>query len=263
MAPTKTAVAAFASSAFTTTDMETLAWPDAAPANEALLPLVAQDALTGQVLMLGYVNREALAATAQNGFVTFWSRSRQRLWRKGEESGHVLRLQSLHVDCDRDTILALVEPHGPTCHRLTPTCFGELHDAGKGAAGGCQEPQSAASRIGRLARAIEDRKHVADEGSYTGKLFAAGIDRILRKCGEEMTEFVVAAKNLSHAKETASASDVVLAGHAREMAGEAADIIYHVLTALSASGLSLVQVAEALAAREGKRREGASLAPKV
>lgn len=241
-------------------NMDSLAWPEVPAGEESLLPLVAQSALTGQVLMVGYVNRASLEATRVSREVTFWSRSRRKLWKKGEESGHILALESLHVDCDADTLLALVTPHGPTCHRQTPSCFDALQGE---SLTGLTEVVPVSARLGKLFGTLHALSklpsHAPDADpanpSYTRRLLAAGLDRCLRKLGEETTECVIAAKALEASPESPSAR--------AELASEAADVLYHLFATLVASGVTLSEVTDVLAAREGKRRPGATLASKI
>lgn len=188
-----------------------------------MLPAIVQHAATGEVLMLGYMNVEALAATRASGFVTFWSRSKQRLWRKGETSGHVLAVQSIRADCDQDTLLIAAEPHGPTCHLGTSSCFGE----------------SARPPLGFLAELdalVASRVAERPAGSYTTRLLDAGIRRIAQKVGEEGVETALAA--------VAQDDDALL--------GEAADLIYHLTVLLRARGLSLADVASVMERRHAK-----------
>jgi phosphoribosyl-ATP pyrophosphohydrolase/phosphoribosyl-AMP cyclohydrolase len=189
-----------------------------------LLPAIVQDASSGVVLMLGYVNREALEATRASGRVTFWSRSKRRLWTKGETSGHFLEARSIAADCDADTLLILARPQGPACHKGTPTCFGD------------NPPHAAAERLAFLAvlgEVIRARIAERPEGSYTAKLLDEGPRRIAQKVGEEGLELALAA----------------LAQNDEEVLGEAADLLYHVLLLLESKGLSLGQVTDRLEAR--------------
>jgi phosphoribosyl-AMP cyclohydrolase / phosphoribosyl-ATP pyrophosphohydrolase len=189
-----------------------------------LLPAIVQHASSGAVLMLGYMNREALAATESSGRVTFWSRRKQRLWTKGETSGNYLALRSVTADCDGDTLLVLADPHGPTCHEGTATCFGAA------------PPRAFAERLaffGVLEGVIRERIAARPQGSYTAKLLEQGPRRIAQKVGEEGLELALAA--------VAQSSDEVI--------GEAADLLYHVLLLLQSKGLSLSQVADRLEAR--------------
>ena len=194
---------------------------------QGLLPAIVQDHVDGSVLMLGYMNREALAATQASGRVTFFSRSKQRLWTKGETSGHFLEVRAIAADCDGDALLILAHPLGPTCHRGTPTCFGE------GA------PQTAAQPygyLGVLTQTIRQRIDARPPGSYTAKLLDEGPRRIAQKVGEEGLELALAS----------------LAQGDEEVIAEAADLLYHVVLMLEAKGLSLARVVDELAARGGR-----------
>jgi phosphoribosyl-AMP cyclohydrolase / phosphoribosyl-ATP pyrophosphohydrolase len=201
-------------------DVDSLDWAKGA----GLIPAIVQDASSGVVLMLGYMNREAFEATRASGKVTFWSRSKQRLWTKGETSGHYLEARSIAADCDGDTLLILARPQGPACHRGTPTCFGE------------SPPQADAARLAFLS-ALENviRARIAErpEGSYTAKLLHEGPRRIAQKVGEEGLELALAAVAQSN----------------EEVLDEAADLLYHVLLLLESKGLSLGQVSDRLEAR--------------
>jgi phosphoribosyl-ATP pyrophosphohydrolase/phosphoribosyl-AMP cyclohydrolase len=182
-----------------------------------LVPAIVQDAGSGAVLMLGYMNRDALAATQASGRVTFWSRSKGRLWTKGETSGHFLNVKEIAADCDGDTLLILAEPLGPACHQGTPTCWGE------------NPPQSNAQRVaflGQLEQVIAQRIAARPPGSYTAKLLAQGTRRIAQKVGEEGLELALAG----------------VAQSDPEIIGEAADLLYHMLLLLKVKGLSLSQV---------------------
>ncbi|HXA36520.1 MAG TPA: bifunctional phosphoribosyl-AMP cyclohydrolase/phosphoribosyl-ATP diphosphatase HisIE [Steroidobacteraceae bacterium] len=195
---------------------------------DGLLPAIVQDALSGAVLMLGYMNREALAATQTTGRVTFWSRTKGRLWTKGETSGHFLELKGIAADCDADTLLILAEPAGPVCHTGTPTCWGE------------SPPQSAAQQLaflGSLEEVIAQRIAARPAGSYTAKLVAAGTRRIAQKVGEEGLELALAG----------------VAQSDPEIVGEAADLLYHMLLLLKVKGLSLSQVVAELERRHDDR----------
>jgi phosphoribosyl-AMP cyclohydrolase / phosphoribosyl-ATP pyrophosphohydrolase len=197
-----------------------------------LLPAIVQDARSGAVLMLGYMNRAALAATQASGRVTFWSRSKGRLWTKGETSGHFLELKQIAADCDGDTLLILAEPAGPACHMGTPTCWGE------------NPPQSAAQQLaflGRLEQVITQRIAMRPSGSYTAKLLAEGTRRIAQKVGEEGLELALAG----------------VAQSDREIIDEAADLLYHVLLLLKVKDLSLSQVVVELETRHAERGAGA------
>ncbi|MBB1471612.1 bifunctional phosphoribosyl-AMP cyclohydrolase/phosphoribosyl-ATP diphosphatase HisIE [Luteimonas sp. MC1782] len=182
-----------------------------------LLPAIVQDARTRQVLMLGWMTPESLAATQESGLVTFFSRSRQRLWVKGESSGHHLKLVAIEADCDADTLLVTAEPQGPTCHLGRDSCFA-------GATG---------SALAHLDRVIEGRAASMPEGSYTTRLLAGGIRRIAQKVGEEGVETALAA---------VVEDDTALLG-------EAADLAYHLLVLLRARGLGLADLDQVLRAR--------------
>jgi phosphoribosyl-ATP pyrophosphohydrolase/phosphoribosyl-AMP cyclohydrolase len=189
-----------------------------------LIPAVVQDADSGAVLMLGYMNREALAATRTTGRVTFFSRSKRKLWTKGETSGHYLEVRSIAADCDGDTLLILAHPCGPTCHLGTRTCFGEA------------PPQSSAEPFGFLGALTEVlRRRIAERpaGSYTTRLLAEGTRRIAQKVGEEGVELALAA----------------VAQSEPEIVAEAADLLYHMTLLLEAKGVSLAGVVAELARR--------------
>jgi phosphoribosyl-ATP pyrophosphohydrolase/phosphoribosyl-AMP cyclohydrolase len=187
---------------------------------DGLLPVIVQHWLTGEVLMLGYMNAEALAKTQATNQVTFFSRSKQRLWTKGETSGHALALKSLRVDCDADTLLVRAEPHGPTCHKGTSSCFGD----------GAQLPLGFLAELDAL---VAQRYIDRPADSYTTRLFEGGIRRMAQKVGEEGVETALAA--------VAQDDDALL--------GEAADLIYHLVVTLRARGLSLADVTALLAKR--------------
>lgn len=199
--------------------------PDWAKGN-GLLPAIVQHWLSGEVLMLGYMNADALVQTQADGRVTFYSRSKQRLWMKGESSGNVLALKSIRLDCDADTLLIQAEPRGPTCHTGTSSCFGDSADV--------RPP------LGFLAEldALVAQRHVErPTGSYTTKLFDDGIRRIAQKVGEEGVETALAA--------------VVQDDEA--LLGEAADLLFHLVVVLRARGLSLADAIAVLADRHRAR----------
>lgn len=183
-----------------------------------LIPAIVQHAHTGEVLMLGFMNDEALRATQSSGHVTFFSRSRQQLWTKGETSGHYLSLVEIRRDCDSDTLLVLALPNGPTCHTGAPSCFAWQLD---GTPTASRVP--ALSMFGRLDALVNARKAHMPEGSYTTKLFVGGVDRIGKKIGEEAAEMIIAAKNDS----------------ATELTWETADFLYHALVLLANQGVPL------------------------
>ncbi len=204
-------------------DIDALAWQKM----DGLLPAIVQDAFDGRVLMQAYMNRKALQTSLESGRVTFWSRSREALWSKGETSGNTLELVAVHTDCDGDCMLVLANPLGPSCHRNTDTCFdGEAVD----------HKQRVAPRLSFLAgleRLIQEREAQRPTGSYTTKLFEAGVKRIAQKVGEEGVETALAAT----------------AGNQEEVLNESADLLYHLLVLLKARDLSLAEVVETLEAR--------------
>jgi phosphoribosyl-AMP cyclohydrolase / phosphoribosyl-ATP pyrophosphohydrolase len=200
-------------------DINALDWSK----GDGLLPGIIQDARTEAVLMLGYLNRDALQATLERQRVVFYSRSKQRLWEKGETSGNTLNLVSVSVDCDNDTLLIRVNPAGPACHRNTLTCFGD----------GALPASEGFGFLARLEAVIEARIATNPEGSYTAKLYASGIKRMAQKVGEEGVEVALAAQ----------------AGDAAELISESADLLFHLTLLLRASGQSLGTVAAELAAR--------------
>ena len=188
-----------------------------------LVPAIVQDVDSGAVLMLGYMNRESLAATLARGRVVFYSRSRQRLWEKGETSGHFLQVESIRLDCDADTLLVVARPAGPTCHTGTRTCFGD-------------EPASRTETLGFLAR-LEDviaaRIHDAPEGSYTARLYAKGVRRVAQKVGEEGLEVALAGAGEPDA----------------QLVSESADLVFHLLLLLRSRSIPLAAVVNELRQR--------------
>jgi len=195
-----------------------------------LLPAIVQHAVDGRVLMLGYMNEAALRRTLTDGRVTFFSRSRNQLWTKGETSGHFLHVAHVSADCDRDSILVLAHPDGPTCHNGTPTCFAEA-----------REPQvSRIAFLSTLQSTIAQRIAESPEGSYTARLFSSGIGRIAQKVGEEGVETALAAVTRDDP----------------ELVGECADLLYHLLVLLKSRNLTLEQVVVELASRHGSRVPG-------
>jgi len=182
--------------------IDALAWDKM----DGLLPAAVQDRCSGRLLMLGYMNKDALAATLESGFVTFYSRSKQRLWQKGETSGNRLRLSAVHEDCDADSLLVLADPEGPTCHLGTSSCFGG-------------EPDTP-GWLAELSTIVSRRAQSDDASSYTRKLLDAGVARIAQKIGEEGVE-------------------VSLAAVSRDAAGcaeETADLLYHLAVLMEAKG---------------------------
>lgn len=188
---------------------------------EGLVPAIIQDAKTKNVLMLGYMNQEAFDTTQKTGKVTFFSRSKQRLWTKGEESGHFLNLVDLKVDCDNDTLLVSVNPVGPTCHKGTDTCWAE-------------ENAQAYGFLSTLENIIESRKNDSDNSdSYVASLFRKGINKIAQKVGEEAVETVIEAKD--------NDDDLFL--------NESADLLFHYLILLKAKNFKLSDVVNILEQR--------------
>ncbi len=186
-----------------------------------LVPAIVQDAVTRRVLMLGYMNSEALRLTRETGNVTFWSRSRQTLWTKGETSGNYLRLVEIKADCDRDALLVLANPTGPVCHTGADTCWGESNEA---------NPLVFLSELGDF---IERRHSEMPEGSYTTSLFRDGLNRMAQKVGEEALELVIEATN----------------GTDERLIYEGADMLYHLIVLLTSKGLRLEDMATELAKR--------------
>lgn len=193
--------------------IEQLAWAK----QDGLLPVIVQDVATLRVLMLGYMDRAALQATLETGRVTFFSRTRQRLWVKGETSGHVLELLAIDVDCDHDTLLVQARPHGPTCHLDRCSCFA----------------QAPGDFLAELDALVAQRERERPPGSYTTRLFDGGVRGISQKVGEEGVEVALAA---------VVQDDVALAG-------EAADLLFHLQVLLRARGLSLEAAVAALRQR--------------
>ncbi|MBR4920585.1 MAG: bifunctional phosphoribosyl-AMP cyclohydrolase/phosphoribosyl-ATP diphosphatase HisIE [Prevotella sp.] len=197
-----------------------------------LVPAIVQDVTTKNVLMLGFMNEEAYQKTIETQHVTFWSRTRQTLWTKGETSGHFLNLVSMQIDCDNDTLLVKVHPVGPTCHTGTDTCWGESNDT------------NPLLFLTELQDFINKRKEEMPEGSYTTKLFKDGVNKIAQKVGEEALETVIEATN----------------GNSDHLIYEASDLLYHLLVLLTDKGLRIEDVAAELQKRhdpnwDKKRRE--------
>jgi phosphoribosyl-ATP pyrophosphohydrolase/phosphoribosyl-AMP cyclohydrolase len=200
----------------TPADLGTLAWDKM----DGLLPAAVQDRASGRLLMLGYMNRDALAATLETGLATFWSRSKQRLWQKGETSGNTLRVAAIREDCDADALLVLADPEGPTCHLGTTSCFGGDGPDGPG-------------WLTDLALIVADRAETGEETSYTARLLREGLPRIAQKIGEEGVE-------------------IALAAVTRDAAGcaeETADLLYHLTVLMQAKGFGWAEVIEVLRQR--------------
>lgn len=188
---------------------------------DGLLPAIIQDASTQTVLMLGYMNSEALKITQETGKVTFYSRSKQRLWTKGEESGHFLQLVEMKEDCDQDTLLIQALPHGPTCHKGNDSCWGA-------------DNQSQFGFFSELEKTIAERKTADDDDSYVASLFRNGINKIAQKVGEEAVETVIEAKD----------------DNAELFLNESADLLFHYLILLQAKGYQLRDIEQVLKARK-------------
>ena len=203
-------------------DIDSLAWERM----DGLIPAIVQDAASGEVRMLGYMNRAALDATIATGLVTFFSRSRGSLWQKGETSGNTLSLVGIARDCDGDALLITATPNGPTCHNGTTSCFGDNQATGTGF-------------IAELERVLAARAKADPATSYTARLLSEGIKRIAQKVGEEGVETALAG----------------VAGDDAELTSEAADLIYHLTLLLQARGLSWAPVVDEL-----RRRHAASKA---
>ncbi|MBC3783642.1 bifunctional phosphoribosyl-AMP cyclohydrolase/phosphoribosyl-ATP diphosphatase HisIE [Spirosoma utsteinense] len=195
---------------------------------DGLIPAVIQDAQTGKVLMLGYMNREAYDKTAADNIVTFFSRSKQRLWTKGETSGNFLHVHEIRVDCDGDTLLIKANPDGPTCHTGADTCFNEVN-RGKAYPG-------RALFLNHLQGIIHDRKVNPNETSYTASLFKMGVNKIAQKVGEEAVELVIEAKDDN--------DDL--------FRGEAADLLFHYLVLLEYKNIDLDEIVTVLESRHAK-----------
>ncbi|MEP2026520.1 MAG: bifunctional phosphoribosyl-AMP cyclohydrolase/phosphoribosyl-ATP diphosphatase HisIE [Reichenbachiella sp.] len=185
-----------------------------------LVPAIIQDTKTKNVLMLGYMNEEALTKTQETGKVTFFSRTKERLWTKGEESGNFLELKDIKLDCDNDTLLIQVNPIGPTCHKGTDTCWAE-------------ENKPNFSFLSTLETVIKDRYDNPDEKSYTSSLFKKGINKVAQKVGEEAVEVVIEAKD----------------DNEELFLNESADLLYHYMILLRAKGYDLKDVVKVLEER--------------
>ena len=204
-------------------DIDGLAWDK----QDGLLPAIVQHATSGEVLMLAYMNREALRATLERGRAVFYSRSRQKLWEKGETSGNSLRVAAIRCDCDGDTLLVTALPAGPVCHQGTATCFGD-------------EPASAAAALAflpELEEIIDARIAGNPEASYTARLYARGARHVAQKVGEEGLEVALAAVSES----------------TERLASESADLLFHLLVLLRSRGLGMRELATELRARHAER----------
>lgn len=189
--------------------------------SQGLIPCIVQDANTHSVLMLGYMNREALDKTLAENRLTFFSRTKQRLWTKGETSGNYLTLVDVSMDCDQDTLLFKVNPAGPSCHTGSDTCFNEKNEG---------------AGLDFLERIINDRKNNPKSGSYTNQLLNSGINKVAQKVGEEAVELVIEAKD----------------DNKELFLNEAADLMYHFLVLLTAKGVKLEEIVNVLKSRHTK-----------
>lgn len=214
---------------------------------KGLVPAVVQDAATGEVLMVAYMNAESLRRTIATGLTHFYSRSRGRVWQKGEDSGHVQRVREILYDCDSDTLLIKAEQEGVACHTGHRSCFfRRLHPAPEGSpeiAPVLRDPGEVYGEgmavLEKIFAVIQDRRENRPPGSYVADLFAAGQDQILKKAGEECAELLLASKN----------------GKADEIIYEAADLVFHTLVLLAFHGISPREVTRELARRFGKKKE--------
>ena len=197
-------------------DLGGLAWDKM----DGLLPAIVQDRRSGRVLMLGYMDRDALEATLDSGFATFFSRSKKRLWRKGETSGNLLEVHAVTSDCDGDALLVVADPRGRTCHLGTRSCFGETWVNGPG-------------WLADLSAIVQERAGSADESSYTRRLLSAGVERIAQKIGEEGVELALAAVSRDDSG----------------CAEETADLLYHLAVLLQVRGMEWQQIIEVLRSR--------------
>ena len=188
---------------------------------DGLIPVIIQDSISKTVLMLGYMNDEAIRKTKKTGNVTFYSRTKKRLWTKGEESGNILRLVNMKVDCDNDTILIYVKPEGPTCHLGTDSCWGEKN-------------LSKFGYLSQLEEIIAERKKDDKKNSYVASLFREGINKIAQKVGEEATETIIEAKDENK----------------QLFLNESADLLFHYLILLQAKGFRLSDVEKVLLTRK-------------
>ena len=192
--------------------------PDFSKYADRLMPVIIQDSISNKVLMLGFMNEESLAKTNADGKVTFFSRSKQRLWTKGETSNNFLLVKEIIVDCDNDTLLIKASPTGPVCHTGADTCFNE---------------NNSSFSLEKLEEIIADRKNNPSASSYTSSLFAKGINKIAQKVGEEAVELVIESKDDNKEK----------------FLGEAGDLLYHYLVLLQAKNYKLLDVIDVLAQR--------------
>ncbi len=220
-----------------------MSWTDRITFDErGLVPVVAQDAATGEVLMLAWADAEALRLTGETGEAHYWSRSRRELWRKGATSGNVQRVRQVRVDCDADAVLYEIDRTGPACHTGERSCFHRSASPGAGD-DGLAPGADGRHVLSRIEDTVRRREAERPEGSYTTYLFEKGIDKVLKKVGEEAAETLIAAKNEGTS----------------ELRSEAADLLFHLLVLFRAKGLELTEVWEELDRRFGRApREGST-----
>jgi phosphoribosyl-AMP cyclohydrolase / phosphoribosyl-ATP pyrophosphohydrolase len=208
---------------------------------QGLIPAIVQDSRTNEILTLAYMNAESLSRTLQTGETWFWSRSRQELWHKGETSGNFQRVVDIRIDCDGDALIVLVDPEGPACHLGEQTCFHRniSESSHEPVQPGLSLVKQSSLELGilldELYQLIEDRKEKRPEGSYTTYLFNAGLDKILKKVGEESAETIIAAKNRS----------------TQQMTAEISDLLYHLLVLMSECDIRLEDIFKELKKRAG------------
>ncbi|AZN39137.1 bifunctional phosphoribosyl-AMP cyclohydrolase/phosphoribosyl-ATP diphosphatase HisIE [Paenibacillus albus] len=210
--------------------------------NEAgLVPAIVQDAISKEVLMMAYMNEESYTRSIETGETWFWSRSRGELWHKGATSGNTQRIVSMHYDCDGDTLLVRVDQNGPACHNGTYSCFTNAVEGVKGAAVGGELLQTSDrfAMLNQLEATIAQRYIERPEGAYTTYLFEKGVDKILKKVGEESAEVIIAAKNKDN----------------DELRCEASDLIFHLMVLLRERGLSLDEIMVELNRRHNKSKQ--------
>jgi phosphoribosyl-ATP pyrophosphohydrolase/phosphoribosyl-AMP cyclohydrolase len=200
---------------------------------KGLIPAIVQDRSTGQVLMMAYMNEEALERTIQTGTTWFYSRSRERLWNKGETSGNIQRVAKISVDCDKDTLLLLVDQHGAACHTGNRSCFYRDIKGNE-----CIIQPETAGVLDSLYRVVEDRRNNPKEGSYTNYLLDSGLDKVLKKVGEETAEVIIGAKNRGK----------------QETVYEIADLLYHITVLMLQKGIEYREVYSELISRHGSGR---------
>lgn len=194
---------------------------------DGLIPAIVQDSVTRKVLMLGYMNEESLKLTRDRGLVTFWSRSRQKIWTKGESSGNYLTVREIIEDCDHDTLLIKAVPTGPVCHTGSDTCFNETNDPAQ---------VTSSEFLFYLEEVISDRREYPQEGSYTNHLFSRGLNKIAQKVGEEAVELIIESKD----------------DNKNLFLGEAADLMYHFLVLLAEKNIPFSEVIEVLKGRHSR-----------